>query len=229
MSAATDQATARTADQAVSTVAASSYLDNLPAVFRRDDFLGSFLRAFEAVFTGLPGVEEPGIEQIIEGADRYVDPLTTPADFLPWLAGWVALAVRADWDDDTTRGFVREVVPLYRLRGTAAGLQRILQIYLRPLGDEVSGDDDVLVYDDFDAPEHFFQVRLVLSDNDPNRLRAVQEMAQAIIAVEKPAHTIFALKVVIPTMRLVSEALLEKEGKGELLILNQNTWLGTAG
>jgi len=208
---------------------ASSYLDNLPAAFRSDDFVGEFLLAFEAVFTGLPGAGEPGLEEVIEGADRYVDPLTTPAEFLPWLAGWVALAVRADWDDDTTRGFIREIVPLYRLRGTAAGLRRILQIYLRPLGDEVSGDDDVVVYDDFDAPEHFFQVRLVLSDNDPNRLRAVQEMAQAIIAVEKPAHTIFALKVVIPTMRLVSEALLKEEGKGELLILGQNTWRGTAG
>jgi phage tail-like protein len=206
----------------------SSYLDHLPAALRTDDFLGEFLLAFEAVFTGLPDVEPPGLEQTIEGVARYFDPLQTPREFLPWLASWVALGVRADWDDDTTRGFLREIVPLYRLRGTAAGLRRVLQIYLRPLGDDVSGDDDVVVYDEFDAPEHFFQVRLRLSDNDPVRLRIVQETAQSIVELEKPAHTVYALRVVIPTMRLVSEALLKKEGKGELLVLGQNTRLGSA-
>ena len=206
----------------------SSYLDHLPAAFRTDDFLGDFLLAFEALFSGLPEVERPGLEQTIDGMVTYLDALSAPREFLPWLASWVALGVRADWDDDTTRGFLREVVPLYRLRGTAAGLQRILQIYLRPLGDDISGDD-VVVYDELDTPEHFFQVRLTLSDNDPKRLRAVQEMAQAIVALEKPAHTVYALKVVIPTMRLVSEALLAREGRGELLVLGQNTWLGTAG
>jgi phage tail-like protein len=208
--------------------ATSGYLDHLPAALRTDDFLGQFLLAFEAVFTGLPDAEQPGLEQTIEGVVRYFDPLATPREFLPWLASWVALGVRADWDDDTTRGFLREVVSLYRLRGTAAGLQRILQIYLRPLGDDISGDGDVVVYDEFDVPEHFFQVRLRLSDNDPVRLRAVQETAQAIIELEKPAHTVYALRVVIPTMRLVSEALLKKEGKGELLVLGQNTRLGSA-
>jgi phage tail-like protein len=206
----------------------SSYLDHLPAAFRTEAFLGEFLLAFEALFTGLPDVEQPGLEQTIEGVARYFDPLQTPAEFLPWLASWVALGVRADWDDDTTRGFLREIVPLYRLRGTAAGLRRILQIYLRPLGDDVSGDDDVVIYDEFDAPEHFFQVRLRLSDNDPVRLRIVQETAQAIVELEKPAHTVYALRVVIPTMRLVSESLLKKEGKGELLVLGQNTRLGSA-
>lgn len=203
----------------------SSYLDHLPAVFREDPFAGRFLLAFEAVLTGADDVE--GLEQIIGRVADCLDPQTAPEEFLPWLAGWVALSLRADWDADTTRGFISEVVPLYRQRGTLAGLQRMLEIYLRPLGDEVTRDD-VTIFDEFDQPPHFFEVQLTLSDADPTRLRATQEIARAIIDREKPAHTFYALNVAIPTMRLVSEQLkkLEKDIP-ELLILGQNTWLGT--
>jgi phage tail-like protein len=207
----------------------SQYLEHLPAVFRADPFVGRFLLAFEAVLTGSEDVEQPGLERIAEHIPDYFDPLTAPREFLPWLAGWAALSVRADWDEDTTRGFIREVVPLYRQRGTLAGLKRMLEIYLRPLGSTVAADD-VVVFDTFDDPAHFFQVRLTLSDANPARLRATQEMARAIIDREKPAHTFYALKVVIPTMRLVSLELQAAEGgTAELLILGNNTWLGTAG
>lgn len=212
--------------------AASRYLDHLPAIFREDPFAGRFLLAFEAVLTGLDGVEGledvEGLEQVIGRVPDYLDPRTTPEEFLPWLAGWVALSLRADWDADTKRGFIREVVPLYRQRGTLAGLQRMLEIYLRPLGDQVTRDD-VVIFDDFDQPPHFFQVRLTLNDADPTRLRGTQQIARAIIDREKPAHTFYALKVVIPTMRLVSEELKAAEGGvPELLILGRNTWLGTS-
>jgi phage tail-like protein len=205
---------------------ASSYLDYLPALFREDPFAGQFLLAFEAVLSGADGVD--GLEQTIGRVADYLDPRTTPEDFLPWLAGWVALSLRADWDADTKRGFIREVVPLYRQRGTLAGLQRMLEIYLRPAGDQVTRDD-VVIFDEFDEPAHFFQVQLTLSDANPLRLRATQEIARAIIDREKPAHTFYALKVVIPTMRLVSEELRKRENDvPALLILGQNTWLGTS-
>lgn len=198
----------------------SSYLDYLPPVFREDPFVGRFLRAFEAVLTGADDVE--GLEQIVGRVPDYLDPRTTPEEFLPWLAGWVALSLRADWDVDTKRGFIREIVPLYRQRGTLAGLQRMLEIYLRAWG------KNVVIYDEFDQIAHFFQVRLTLRDANPTTLRGTQEIARAIIDREKPAHTFYALKVAIPTMRLVSEQLKrDVERPPELLILGQNTWLGT--
>lgn len=215
--------------------AASSYLDHLPAVFRESPFVGEFLMAFEAVLHGLDDVV--GLQEII-GPDRssarpvlrvadHLDPLTAPEEFLPWLAGWVGLSLRANWDVDTTRGFIAEIVPLYRKRGTVAGLKRMLEIYLRPLGDTVTRDD-VAIFDGFAEPAHFFQVQLTLSDADPTRLRATQEIARAIIDQEKPAHTFYALRVVIPTMRLVSTALRDAEGGvPELLVLGHNTWLGS--
>ncbi|MFY1671336.1 phage tail protein [Plantactinospora sp. WMMB334] len=203
----------------------SRYLDHLPAMFRGDPFAGRFLLAFEAVLTGRDDVD--GLEQLIERSARYLDPMETDEDFLPWLAGWVALSLRADWDVARKKGFIREVVPLYRQRGTLAGLRRMLEIYLNPLADQVTRED-VVILDRFDAPDHYFQVQLTLGDSDPVGLRRVQEVARAIIDREKPAHTFYALKVVVPTMRIVSEELKEREGgRPERLVLGVNTLLGT--
>ncbi|WBB95246.1 MULTISPECIES: phage tail protein [unclassified Solwaraspora] len=203
----------------------SRYLDHLPVMFREDPFAGRFLLAFEAILTGRDDVE--GLEQTIGRSADYIDPVHTGEDFLPWLAGWVALSLRADWDVDTKRGFIREVVPLYRQRGTLAGLRRMLEIYLRPLADQVTRED-VVILDGYDTPAHYFQVQLTLGAADGDELRRVQETARAIIDREKPAHTFYALKVVVPTMRLVSEELKEREGgKPERLVLNRNTLLGT--
>ncbi|GAA5193513.1 hypothetical protein GCM10023322_55700 [Rugosimonospora acidiphila] len=205
-----------------------SYLDHLPATFRQGDFLGNFLLAFEAVLDGAPDADEVGLQPRIDTLSDLFDPTVTPAEFLPWLAGWAALSLRADWDEATIRGFLREIVPLYRQRGTLEGLRRVLQIYLRPLSPD-SIADEVTIYDDFVDPPHYFQVELTLRDADPDRLRLTQQVARAIIDQEKPAHTFYALKVVIPTMRLVSVRLREAENNvPALLILGQNTWLGTA-
>src|SRR5689334_7051624 len=100
---------------------ASSYMGYLPAIFRQDadgdgvNLLGRFLLAFEQMLTGLGDPSQPGLEelldgivtadgtQILSGSQRYFEPgpgmqdnQRTPSEFLDWLAGWVALSVRAD-------------------------------------------------------------------------------------------------------------------------------------
>jgi phage tail-like protein len=196
---------------------ASGYLDYLPAVFRTDPFTGRFLLAFEAVLSGLPDLsDQPGLEAVIGRIASFFDPATTEPDFLPWLAGWVALSLRADWDDQTRRDFIGQIVPLYQLRGTRAGLLRILRLYT---GEQVE------VFDALSKPPYFFEVQLTLSVADRKRLQAKQQIARAIIDQEKPAHTFYALRIVVPTMRLVSEEL-HRTGVPRL-ILGDNTWLGT--
>jgi phage tail-like protein len=202
--------------------AASSYLQHLPAIFHDDPFVGRFLLAFETLLSGPDVAGQPGLETLIGRLADYFDPQTAPEEFLPWLAGWVALSLRADWDTATKRDFIEEVVPLYRLRGTQAGLQRLLEIYTR---------ETVTIDDNFDDPAHFFQVKMILSDADPERMKGKQEIARAIIDQEKPAHTFYALKVAVPTMRLVSLARQAEEGGDPpppLLILGKNTVLGTS-
>ena len=194
----------------------SSYLDYLPAIFRQDPFAGQFLLAFEAVLSGVGG--QPGLETTISRIASYFDPAATDAEFLPWLAGWVALSLRADWDEPTRRGFIARIVPLYRLRGTPAGLQQMLTLYT---------GEPVDIYDAFDNPPYFFEVKLTLSEADPALLQAKQQIARAIIDQEKPAHTFYSLQVAVPSMRLVSQARHEREN-APLLILGTNTLLGTS-
>jgi len=184
-----------------------------------DPFLGRFLLAFEAVLTGLPS--RPGLQQAVDGVVDLLDPATTREEFLPWLAGWVGLALRADWDVPTRRAFLREIVPLYRLRGTKEGLRRMLTLYT---GQAVEIDDEL-------APPHFFTVRLTLAQADPDQLRRIQQIARAIVDQEKPSHTFYALEVATPTMRLVSTDLQARETKElkttpPLLVLGSNTLLG---
>jgi phage tail-like protein len=204
---------------------ASRYLDYLPAIFQQDSFLGQFLLAFETLLSqASPAAPSPALEEMIEDIAHFFRPSETPAEFLPWLAGWVALSLREDWEEETKRNFLREIVPLYRKRGTRAGLERMLGIYL---GEDIP----ITIYDkvddfDFEAPAHFFQVEITVRDREPVLLQRRQQVALAIIEREKPAHTFYALRIRIPTMRLISEALQEKEG-GELLILGTNTLLGT--
>jgi phage tail-like protein len=194
----------------------SSYLGYLPAIFRQEPFLGSFLLAFETVLSGTDG--NPGLEFAIGHVADYLDPWATGADFLPWLAGWVSLSLRADWDEKTQRSFIQEIVPLYRLRGTLNGLSRMLQLYT---------GQPVVIYDDFEDLPFFFEVQLTLSEADPALLQVKQQIARAIIDQEKPAHTFYALQIAVPTMRLVSEARHEREN-APLLILGTNTLLGTS-
>lgn len=194
----------------------SSYLDYLPAFFRQDAFLGCFLLAFEEILSGL--------EKQLDGIHHFFDPEKTSVEFLEWLSGWVALSLREDWEEKTKRNFLQEIVPLYRKRGTRAGLERMLRIYL---GEGIP----ITIYDTddefgFEAPPHFFQVEMTVRDRDPVLVQRRQQIALAIIEQEKPAHTFYALRLLIPAMRLISEALQKIEG-GELLILGENTLLGT--
>ena len=201
----------------------SSYLGYLPAIFRQDSFLGRFLLAFETMLTGTdgwpadwpadqPAAQQAGLETTIGHVADYLDPMTTRADFLPWLAGWVALSLRADWDVSTQRAFIRQIVSLYKLRGTKGGLQQMLEVYTQK---------PVEIWDTFDDRPYFFEVRLTLSVADTALLDAKRQIARAIIDQEKPAHTYYALQIAIPTMRLVSEALHERTN-APMLFLRKN-------
>ena len=202
----------------------SSYVNHLPALFSQDPFVGRFLLAFEAVLSGSEDAKRPGLEETIGRMADTFDPKTTGEEFLPWLAGWVALSLRADWDVPTKRRFIEQIVPLYRLRGTRQGLEELLKLYTQ---------EKVTIYDEFKQPTHFFQAQVWLSEPDPERLRVKQQIARAIIDQEKPAHTFYALKVSVPTMRLVSlakQAELEasEHVQPPLLILGKNTTLGSS-
>ncbi|MFB2772429.1 phage tail protein [Pelatocladus sp. BLCC-F211] len=192
----------------------STYQQYLPAILQEDIFIGQFLLAFEKMLAGLnetPNKEQiitaktqnpPGIEEILDNIHTYFNPQKTPEDFLPWLAGWVALNLRDDWQLEVKKAFIQQIVKLYRLRGTKQGLTEILGIYLKNSG----FGEKVEVFDQFDNFPNYFQVQLTLKDRNPDKYWRQAKIAKAIIDQEKPAQTYYTLKILVPTMQLTKRS-----------------------
>lgn len=217
----------------------SSYLDHLPAIFRapavdgQPSVLGRFLRGFEELLSGVGNPDDPGLAEKINGIapdavggsklaglSRYVEPgpgrkdtERAPREFLDWLAGWVALSLRADLSEDTQREFIAKAASLYRLRGTPKGLAEVLRIYTQlgvsiteagvelRIRDEgktaILGHDTVL--NGF-AP-HYFEVTLRQPSQQggsslPEDRSRYLTIAKSIIEAEKPAHCFYNLSII---------------------------------
>ncbi len=187
----------------------SSYLRHLPAIFQQEvgvdgaSFLNRFLLATERILSA-GDAERPGLEERIDRMHTYFDPgpaapgatpaadERAPVEFLPWLASWVALTLREDWEEEEKRRFIGRIVPLYRLRGTKAGLEQMLHTYTR-MGVEITEDE---------KRPHYFHVNMKLSERDQLLLRRKETIASAIIDREKPAHTYYELNIDVPTMQV---------------------------
>lgn len=202
----------------------SSLLGYLPGVFQEDrqgrapNFLGRFLLGFEKLLLGLGDPAEPGLEEIIAGLYRYFEPgehlpegERAPREFLPWLAGWLALVLREDWDEPRQRNLIANASRLYRLRGTKKGVAEFVQIYTR-LGVEIDeqgaslqvGVSSTVGVDTLlggGAP-FYFRVRVLSPDPTPAVLEQVRQVAVAIVDLQKPAHTFYTLDVVAPAFQI---------------------------
>ena len=166
------------------TSSAQRLLSLLPAVYREDAFLGRYLAAFEDVLLGL--------EQRIDGIARLFDPQQAPDDFLPWLSSWVAFTLRAHVDVNQQRNFLSRVVPLYRRRGTRQNLQDLLAIFTRGLP----------TVEESATEPHRFKVTLRLPPATPEVRLQQSAIARALIDLEKPAHTVYDIDLVFPTMQI---------------------------
>ncbi|MBW4631786.1 MAG: hypothetical protein KME30_07740 [Iphinoe sp. HA4291-MV1] len=207
-------------------------LNYLPAIYQEDPFVGQFLLAFEKVLLGIDdnipfpqptddikfqpkGWEDKGLEEAIASIAIFFDPIgdgkeqRTPKEFLNWLAGWVALSLRDDWEEDAQRRFIGRIVSLYKQRGTKAGMTEMLKTYTG-MGVEVK--------DDFKIPlqigvtstvgidtwiseglPHYFKVKIILQKLEDLDLNRKRQIAEAIIDQEKPAHTFYHLDIEVPS------------------------------
>lgn len=108
--------------------------DALPGVYRdawiddrarnpgAEPFGPRFLAAFDDLLAPILAA--------IDNLDAYLDPGTTPADFLVWLGGWVAAVVDETWTETHQRAFVADASELYRRRGTSSGLKDHLAVHV---------------------------------------------------------------------------------------------------
>jgi phage tail-like protein len=156
----------------------------LPAIYREDPFLARYLWAFEQLFVAL--------EQEIDGLASLFDAIETREEFLPWLASWVALSLRADLAPNQQREFLSRIVPLYRRRGTKQNLQDLLSIFTRGVPTIVESDD----------PPHHFTITMRLPEAAAQDRLRQSAIAHALIDLEKPAHTFYDLDLQFPTMQI---------------------------
>ncbi len=206
----------------------SNLLEYLPTIYQADPLLGQFLLAFEKILLGvendnvtLPELKNEqkfppkGLEEVIAGLATYFDPQQTPDEFLSWLASWTALSLRADIATSYQREFISKIIKHYQWRGTKANLEELLQIFVRG---KPSVNETALG----GSSPHFFTVTIVLAEElkgDRQRLARQLEIANALIQLEKPAHTDYKLIPIFPgTIQI---------GDRDSSVLGVNTILGT--
>lgn len=151
----------------------SRWLQYLPYIYNEDGFLGRYLLIFEDLFGPL--------DQIVTHFDLFLDPRTAPEDFLAELARWLGLVLDDRWPAERRRAILQSAVELYDFRGTKKGLTRLL---------EASTDCRVEIAENTDGP-HSFRVTLTPANGQP----VDEGMVKRLIETNKPAHTVYRLKV----------------------------------
>ena len=103
---------------------AHDWLRRLPQLYSRHDGMRSFLQRGLAPLAGL----EDDLAAQSDQRHALLEPCSTPAAALPWLANWVGLVLDERWSDTARRSFIKEAPSLFRLRGTVWALRRMVEI-----------------------------------------------------------------------------------------------------
>mgnify|MGYP001036198068 FL=1 len=109
----------------------ASWLDYLPAIYRResgdDPFLHRLLALLESAFAER--------EASIDSLPAHFDPFAAPDDdpghsWLDWLADWLAFELDESWTEARRRDTVARLFALYQQRGTVEGLRALIALYV---------------------------------------------------------------------------------------------------
>ncbi len=185
---------------------ASALLAALPAIYgeaveqESESSESSYERPFfERFLRGFEDQIEPMRHRLSE-LDLVQDPDEAPVEFLPWLATWTALLLDDNWPQLKRRRLIKQVIELYRWRGTRYGLARYLELYTGvlpeihdlPFTGMMLGSQTLLGRDTTlgDVPPHTFVITLSV----PDRTKVDEKVIRRIIEAEKPAHTAYTLQ-----------------------------------
>lgn len=188
----------------------------LPAIYQAEgdhSFLAHLLAAFETILLrNATGSGVRSLEDVISDLARYFDPKRTETEFLPWLANWVALSLRADLSEARKREAIARIVPLYGKRGTKDGIKDLVELFTGGTITLIEPDDLELQIRDHSTigrdtwlggpPPHVFRARFTPPHEDSKdkeqreRQGKLQiEIARWAIEMAKPAHTWYTLEV----------------------------------
>lgn len=151
----------------------SRYLRYLPSIFQENEFLGRYLRIFETIW-------EP-MEWRQNHINLYFDSRTCPLSFLPWLAGWLDMTINPYWPEARIRRLIAEAADLYRWRGTAYGLKRLIEV--------VTGLTPAITEEP--SQPFVFRISLTIPPGSDVDARLIDDLVRA----HKPAHAGYILDV----------------------------------
>lgn len=106
--------------------ASHALLRRLPAVYSADARQAEFLQGYLAMLEGLLH----DLDLRSRCRDLLVDPDSTPAEALDWLASFLGLVLDDRWAENARRRLVSEIATLFQRRGTVWALRRYVQIFL---------------------------------------------------------------------------------------------------
>jgi len=167
---------------------------SLPGIYRREGQSGFIYRLL-----GLFADVLEKLEHEIYGLGQKLSPIRAEANFLPWLASWVALTFDETWEASKQRNLIQNIVHLYTTRGTVEGICRFVEIYtgIKPeimeechagwrIGVRSSIGLDTKIYDTAEDCAHRFSVLIRTFETfDAERREKIQKR----VLIEKPAHT----------------------------------------
>lgn len=168
----------------------------LPAVYqiedqRTGDFLKRYLWIFKEIFDS--------IGYKLDKLEDFFNPMTSPLDFLNWIATWFAVDVNFSMSEEKIRYLIKEIVLLYQWRGTALGLKKFLEIITgyepeileneKPITEYIVMENKLVarvIMDDL-VTRNYFTVHfpVPVSTFDLDMIKKINE----VIKSEKPAHT----------------------------------------
>lgn len=97
----------------------------LPDVYQENKKSSSFLERYLEIFDTLYEDVNYKIERISE----YFDPDSTPAEFLGWLSEWLSIEDSYLWNERQLRYLLKNMMRLYRIRGTKQYLEEMIELY----------------------------------------------------------------------------------------------------
>jgi phage tail-like protein len=191
------------------------YLSLLPEIFQGEEGDASPVHRLITIIERQFGDRErqsEGFEGKLEKISDYFHPKKAQQDFLPWLASWVALVLRVDWTVAQQRDVLRQIIPLYKERGTPGGLKKYLQIYagegvtirdeFGPFQVGVRTNSQVGVNTYIGTRPYFFTVQIAFDTPDEEELKKRKKSVEAVLEIEKPAHTDYKLNYSGPTFQV---------------------------
>lgn len=213
----------------------SNFLPYLPAFFydqqlqSSDDNeridINSILLIFEEILGELEETTNnlPAFFYPLSQEQRSENPFSS--DLTEWLAGWAAISLREDWTFAKKQNLLKNVIPLYRSKGTKDNLIELLKIY----ADDAT---DIKVIEPEDkpfrilkkgnpngiwlgkgnriggAPPFYFEVEITLPRHDSAELvegeflKRQRDAVKAVIDLNKPAHTKYKLIINSETIQI---------------------------